>query len=109
VNGDQSKSEMAAKLVKYEGNLKQLNMLLMQSATEKSALSRENMKLKEKVDKKRDKMQYTQKQLELTIRQFEQLRKENSELIKMIAGQTQVKSGPSVFNPVDTSFVLQMN
>jgi hypothetical protein len=100
---------MAAKLVKYEGNLKQLNMLLMQSATEKSALSRENMKLKEKVDKKRDKMQYTQKQLELTIRQFEQLRRENSDLIKMIAAQTQVKSGPSVFNPVDSSFVLQMN
>jgi len=47
---------MAAKLVKYEGNLKQLNMLYMQLATEKSALSRENMKLKEKVDKKRDKM-----------------------------------------------------
>jgi len=76
---------MAGKLVKSESNLKQLNMLYMQLATEKSALSRENMKLKEKVDKKRDKMQYTQKQLELTIKQFEQQRRENSELIKMLA------------------------
>lgn len=42
--------------------------MYMQLASEKSALSREKMKLNEKLDKKRAKMQFTQKQLELTIK-----------------------------------------
>jgi hypothetical protein len=59
---------MATTLAKKDSDLKQLATMYMQSATEKSALSREKIKLLEKLDKKRAKMQFTQKQLELTIK-----------------------------------------
>lgn len=51
-------------------------MLYMQVASQKSALSRENMQLQEKLTKKKEKMKYTEKQLELTIRQFDATRNE---------------------------------
>jgi hypothetical protein len=40
----------------------------MQLATEKSALFRENQNLTNKLEKKKTKMQYTEKQLEASIR-----------------------------------------
>lgn len=84
VNKDQSKAEIATKLVKKDSDLKQLNMMYMQLATEKSALSREKMKLIEKLDKKRAKMQFTQKQFELTIKQFDQARSEKDQLLAVL-------------------------
>lgn len=71
-------------MVKKDSDLKQLNMMYMQLASEKSALSREKMKLNEKMDKKRAKNQFTQKQLELTIRQFEQVRNEKDQLMALV-------------------------
>jgi len=50
---------MATTLAKKDSDLKQLATMYMQSATEKSALSREKIKLLEKLDKKRAKMQFT--------------------------------------------------
>jgi hypothetical protein len=43
-------------------------MMHMQLATEKSALFRENQNLTNKLEKKKTKMQYTEKQLEASIR-----------------------------------------
>lgn len=80
---------MAKILVKKDSDLKQLNMLYMQFGTEKSALSREKIKLLEKLDKKRAKLQEKQKLYELAIREADQTRREKDNLLLIL----QKKSG----------------
>ena len=58
--------------------------MYMQQATTTSALNRENIKLREKLEKKREKMHFTETQLQLTIKQADQFRHENDRLVTLL-------------------------
>lgn len=77
---DQQRAALMQKHSQYDKDIKQLNIMYMQLATEKSALFRENKNLADKLEKKKVKFAYTEKQLESMIRSYELLKREKDKL-----------------------------
>lgn len=61
-----------------------MKMLYMQTASEKTALHRDNLKLKEKTEKKRQKNGYLKSQLEEVTKNLQKKLSENAQLGQII-------------------------
>ena len=76
------KKMMHIKEIESEGN--QMKMLYRNLAAEKAAIHREREMLKLKVEKKKEKVEVTEKQLQDTVKQVNQLRNDNTKLGMML-------------------------